>query len=97
MIGLESMFGAVWSVVKQKWSIEELIDRLSVSPRKTFGLSIPEIKEGEIASLTLFNPTSSYTFEENNIQSKCTNSAFIGKQLTGKVVGIINGTHIYIN
>lgn len=97
MIGLESLFGAVWSIVKQKWSIEELIDRLTVSPRKTFGLSIPDIKEGEIVSLTLFNPTSSYTFGENNIQSKCTNSAFIGKQLTGKVVGIINGTHIHIN
>jgi dihydroorotase len=97
MIGLESLFGAVWSVVKQKWSIEELIDRFSVSPRKTFGLSIPEMKEGEIANLTLFNPTSSYTFGLNNIHSNCSNSAFIGKELVGKVVGIINGPHIHIN
>ena len=97
MIGLESLFGAVWSVVKQKWSIEELIDRFSVSPRKTFGLSIPEMKEGEIANLTLFNPTSSYTFGLNNIHSNCSNSAFIGKEPVGKVVGIINGPHIHIN
>ena len=97
MIGLESLFGAVWSVVKQKWSIEELIDRFSVSPRKTFGLSIPEMKEGEIANLTLFNPTSSYTFGLNNIHSNSSNSAFIGKELVGKVVGIINGPHIHIN
>lgn len=97
MVGLESLFGAVWSVLNEKWTIAELVERLSVSPRKTFGLSIPQIKEGNTATLTLFNPNASHQFEENNIQSNCINSAFIGKQLMGKVIGIINGTHIHIN
>ena len=97
MVGLESLFGAVWSVVNKQWSITELVERLSVAPRKTFGLPIPEIKEGTTATLTLFNPAATYIFGENNIQSNCNNSAFIGKQLLGKVIGIINGTHIHIN
>ena len=97
MIGLESLFGTVWSVVNEQWSIAELVERLSVAPRKTFGLPIPEIKEGTTATLTLFNPATDYIFGENNIQSNCNNSAFIGKQLKGKVIGIINGTHIHIN
>ena len=97
MIGLESLFGVVWTLVNEQWSIAEFIETLSVSPRKTFGLPIPEIKEGPTATLTLFNPTTKYTFEENNILSNCKNSAFIGKQLMGKVIGIINGPHIHIN
>ena len=97
MIGLESLFGVVWTLVNEQWSIAEFIETLSVSPRKTFGLPIPEIKEGTTATLTLFNPTTKYTFEENNILSNCKNSAFIGKQLMGKVIGIINGPHIHIN
>ena len=97
MIGLESLFGAVWTVVKEKWTIAELVDCLSVSPRKIFGLALPQIKEGTTASLTLFNPNAAYLFGDNHIQSNCNNSAFIGKQLMGKVIGIIQGTQIHIN
>jgi dihydroorotase len=97
MIGLESLFGAVWSIVNGEWSIGDLVERLSVSPRKTFGLAVPEIKEGAAATLTLFNPGNQYFFTENDIKSKSKNSAFIGRQLKGKVIGIINGGKIYLN
>jgi dihydroorotase len=104
MIGLESLFGVVWSLVSfgsaqdiGKWSIGQLIEILSVSPRKIFGLPVPEFKEGVTATLTLFNPTTEYIFEEKNIQSKSKNSAFIGKKLKGTVIGIINGDKVYLN
>ena len=97
MIGLESLFGVVWSLVNEEWSIETLVEKLAVSPRKIFGLAIPEIKEGAAATLTLFNPFADYTFDENHIQSKSKNSAFMGRQLKGKVVGIINGGKTYFN
>jgi len=97
MIGLESLFGAVWSMVNGEWSIGDLVERLSVSPRKAFGLAVPEIKEGAIATITLFNPVTQYSFTENDIKSKSKNSAFTGRQLKGKVIGIINGSKIYLN
>jgi len=97
MIGLESLFGVVWSLVNEQTTIGDLVEKLSVNPRSIFGLSMPEIKEGAAATLTLFNPETECTFEETNIQSKSKNSAFIGKQLKGKVIGIINGTKTFFN
>ena len=97
MIGLESLFGGVSSLVSGEWPLEKLIDTLSVAPRKIFGLPIPEIKEGTVASLTLFNPLEEYIFERSMIQSKSANAAFIGKKLKGKVIGIINKNQLVLN
>lgn len=97
IIGLESLFGVTWSMVNGEWSINSLIDKLSVAPRKVFGLSMPEIKEGVAANLTLFNPGTEYLFEEGMIKSKSKNSAFVGKQLKGKVIGIVNKNQVVLN
>ena len=97
MIGLESLFGGISSIVCGEWPLEKLIETLSVTPRKIFGLPIPAIKEGIVASLTLFNPLEEYIFERSMIQSKSTNSAFIGKKLKGKVIGIVNKNQLVLN
>lgn len=97
MIGLETLFGVVWPIVKDSWKIDQLISLLTVAPRAIFGVAVPEIKEGSMASLTLFNPNADYVFEEKDICSKSKNSAFINKTLTGKVIGIINGNNVYLN
>ncbi|MEO6230910.1 MAG: dihydroorotase [Ferruginibacter sp.] len=97
MIGLETLFGIIWPIVKDSWEIEKLISLLTIAPRTIFNIVIPEIKEGSTASLTLFNPNAEYVFEEKDIRSKSKNSAFIDKKLTGKVIGIINGNKVYLN
>lgn len=97
MIGLESLFGAIWSMVNSQLSIEKAIEVLAIAPRKIFGLSIPVIEENAAASLTLFNPSTDYFFDEAMIKSKSVNSAFVGKQLKGRVIGIINGDKLYLN
>jgi dihydroorotase len=96
MIGLETLFGAIGTVNK-KTSTKDLIDILSINPRKIFGLEILTIKEGSKAKLTLFNPATKFIFEESMIRSKSKNSAFIGKPLKGKVIGIVNEKSIYLN
>ena len=52
---------------------------------------------GEAANLTLFDPAAEYVFTENMIRSKSKNSPFIGKQLKGKAVGIINNGKLQLN
>ena len=94
MIGLESLFGAVNGITN---SLDNLISRLTIEPRKIAGLSNPELKEGSPACLTLFNPDKKYIFEASDIRSKSKNTAFIGKELQGQVIGIINKNQIIIN
>ncbi|MCW3089819.1 MAG: dihydroorotase [Ferruginibacter sp.] len=104
MIGLESLFGVLGSVINNAknlpvndWPIEKLIYCLSIAPRKLFGITVPELKEGAKATLTLFDPAAEYIFDEKYIRSKSKNSAFVGKQLKGKVIGIVNGNKIHLN
>jgi dihydroorotase len=97
MIGLESLFGVLGSMVNAEWSIAALVEMLTINPRKIFGVVTPEIKEGATACLTLFNADEEYVFDEKMIKSKSKNSPFIGKKLKGKVIGIINKGKVELN
>jgi dihydroorotase len=70
---------------------------LSVNPRKLLGLNVSSIKENENACLTLFCPNEEWIYERNNVQSRSKNSPFVGKKLTGKVIGIINKDQVHLN
>lgn len=94
MIALETMFAVLMSC---GLPAGDFVQMQTINIRNIFGLPIPEIKEGETASLTLFVPGGEFTFEENMIRSKSKNSPFIGKQLKGKVIGIINRSNIQLN
>jgi dihydroorotase len=87
MISLETMFGVLLSC---GLSVDAFVKMQTINARHIFGLAVPEIKEGEMATLTLFTPGAEYVFEEKMIRSKSKNSPFIGKTLKGKVFGIIN-------
>lgn len=97
MIGLETLFGVLGKTVIGQWTLEKCIEALSVTPRTIFGLPVPEIKEAAAANITLFNADAEYVFDETMIKSKSKNSPFIGKELKGKVIGIINKGKIRLN
>ncbi len=94
MTGLESLFGVVNALSPGSHT---LIEQLTTRPRKIFGLTVPEIKEGSPACLTFYNPFETYIFTKAMTRSVSANNAFVGKELTGKVIGIINQTKIAIN
>ena len=91
-IGLESAFGSL----NQLLDIETVITLLSKG-RERYGLKSPEIKEGEAACLTLFNPDETYIFTDEHIKSTSKNSMFIGAELKGKVYSSINNNQHTIN
>jgi dihydroorotase len=96
MTGLETAY-AVLKTSLPGLSDEKCVGLLSINPRKLLGLNSASIKENEIACLTLYSPVAEWTYEKNNIQSRSKNSPFIGKKLTGKVIGIINKDQVHLN
>ena len=65
--------------------------------RSIFNVPPPSFAEGEKANLTLFLPEEEYIFREENIISKSKNNAFAGKELKGKVIGIIIKDRVHLN
>ncbi len=96
MIGLETTY-AVLNTVLPDISAEKWVSLLSQKPRELFGLEQVSLKEGNKAVLTLFNPSKKWTVTEKDIRSKSKNSPFIGKELTGKAMGIINGDRFVLS
>ena len=94
MIGLETAFAVVRNCLPEL-SIEKLVAAFSNNPRKIFDLPHASIDKNSTASITLFLPDQQWTVKE--FQSKSKNSAFAGKQLTGKPVGIINQDKLFLN
>jgi len=78
-------------------SQERLVEVLSTNPRKIFRKEIAGIRENEKAILTLFVPNQKWTVTESDLRSRSKNSPFIGKELTGKVIGIINKQKLFLN
>jgi dihydroorotase len=97
MIGLETCYGATAAALGHSLTPEKWVELISIQPRVITGMQVPTIKEGAPANVTIFDPSATYIFSENNIKSKSRNSAFIGKELKGKAVAVINNNQIQIN
>jgi dihydroorotase len=97
MIGLETCYGAVGAALCNELTVERWVELISIHPRTIAGINIPTIKEGAAANVTIFDPSATYVFDEQDIRSKSRNSAFIGKELKGKAVAVINNNQIQIN
>lgn len=84
--GIETCFVACLTFLKDELSLEVLIEKLTVNPRKLLNVKIPDIKEGEKADLCVFDTECSWTYNKNDVCSKSFNNPFIGKSFTSKVL-----------
>jgi dihydroorotase len=91
-IGLESCFGALNKALGTETSIKQLIGL-----KETFSIETNSIEVGNTANLSLFNPTTEWTFTEKNIHSASKNAALLGCELKGKVYGIISNKKLVLN
>lgn len=96
MIGLESCF-MVLNTICPLLKIEQMVRLLSGNARNIFKLSSSPIQAGSPVDITLFERDTTSDFSKDNIKSKSVNSAFIGRQLKGRVIGIINKERLYLN
>lgn len=85
-LGLESALGALLQVFSVKTAIKVL-----TSGKARFNINDTVIDEGSPANFSFFDPDREYTFQKEHIWSSSKNSLFLGKQLKGKVHGILVG------
>jgi len=97
IIGLETAIplGLTHLVIAGHLTLAEYIECCSMNPRKLLGLPKIQIKEGEPANLTIFDPNKQWRFEESDIRSKSRNTPFIGDEFTGRLVGVINRGKVF--
>jgi dihydroorotase len=96
MTGLETCYSVLKTVLPGV-SEERWVQLLSTNASTIFGLNNNNIAVNNPARLTLFQPNGTFTYLENNVRSKSTNSPFFNKPLAGKVTGIVNGGHLVLN
>jgi len=85
-----------WSITNMrllkpgKLSMEQVLEKLVVNPRKILNLKVPAIKVGEKANLTIFNTDEEWTYSNKEVRSKSKNSPYLGDTLTGRAMAIYN-------
>ena len=97
MIGLESCFGAINKVLVKKngMSLKSLIEKLTVNPRKVMSLEQNLFSIGCKAQITILDPNEKWTFKNEHILSKSSNSPFIGKELVGRIKYVISKNQLF--
>jgi dihydroorotase len=94
MITLQTLYGTVNAIMNDT---EALVKLFTENNRNIFNITKPTMEEGTKACLTIFEPNTEFIFEENMIVSKSKNSAFVGKMMKGKVVGVVNKGRMVLN
>lgn len=87
MIGLETLFSEVITH-NRGLSLAQIVAKLTIRPRQILRLPAVSVAEGQVASLTLFDPAGTWTYDRTLSKSK--NSPFLGQTLTGRVIGTVH-------
>lgn len=94
---LPTFYSNLLSLVSEVLPIELLLEKVTVAPRKILNLHPVRIVKGARASVGLFDPSVSWTFDQRTNPSKSINSPQWGAQLMGRCVGVVNGSVFYKN
>ncbi len=97
IVGLETELSLVLSelVNKNILTLEQMIEKLSINPRKILNIPVPKFTPGESADFTIFDADEVWTADVNNFKSKSINTPFNKRIMRGKAVGVINKKKMY--
>ncbi|MFN5784953.1 MAG: dihydroorotase [Flavobacteriia bacterium] len=67
-----------------------VLNALSINARHIAEIPLTPIEKGHKADLTVYDPITTWRFDRELIISETVNTDFVGKQMKGSVVGVIN-------
>jgi dihydroorotase len=99
IIGLETEIGIALTDLyhKKVLTLEQLIEKMAVNPRKILNIPVPKIQVGENANFTILDPDEVWTVDLDKFKSKSRNSPFNKRLLTGRAAGVINKSKMYFD
>lgn len=95
--GLETAFSILNMSTSKVLKLEQIVELLSINPRKILGVEIPVIDLHQDANLTVFDPYLEWTYTDQNRKSKSANNPLINKKLLGKATAVINKSQFILN
>tara|TARA_Y100000385_G_scaffold285543_1_gene345641 strand:+ start:1136 stop:2410 length:1275 start_codon:yes stop_codon:yes gene_type:complete len=96
-IGTQVAFPLALTYLQDFLGLEKIIQTMAINPRSVLQTEVPIIKEGHIADITLFNPTSKWVFSKENNLSLSENTPLLNTELNGKVIGTILKEKFHLN
>ena len=88
IVGSETAFPLLYThfVKNGSWSLQQLVDYLTIKPAQTFDLPYGKLEEGSLADLTIINLDKKTEIKAEDFYSKASNTPFIGYQVYGTPV-----------
>ncbi len=98
ILGLETQAGLALSELyaKKVLTLEQIVEKLAINPRKILNIPVPKFEEGETANITILDPDAVWTVDVKKFKSKSHNSPFDKRLMTGKAIGVINKGKMYL-
>ncbi len=97
MMGLELSFGLLVQLVgKDGLTLGRLVDAMSQAPARIAGTSVPKLKPGALAELTLIDPACRWIPAQHRLKTKSRNSPFLSSELGARVkLTMAHGTIVF--
>jgi dihydroorotase len=95
MIGLEVAIPSLLHLVQLgELPLTTMVERLTTSPARIFGLDGGSLKPGMVADVTIIDPENEWVVDEPSIASKSKNTPLLGMTLQGRATTTILGGEI---
>jgi dihydroorotase len=99
ILGLETAWGISCKrlIHEHKFDLSFVLEKMIDNPRTILNIPVPEVKVGQFANLTIFTTDDSWTFEKKHIKSKSKNTPYVGTEMKGKALAVVNKGRIHKN
>ena len=95
IVGSETAFPLLYThfVKNGDWTLQQLVDYLTIKPAQTFDLPYGKLEEGSLADLTIINLDQEREIKAEDFHSKANNTPFLGYKVYGNpVLTMVEGT-----
>lgn len=92
MTGIETSLGVVNTHLVMPGHIDyaRMVELMAINPRKIARLEPVTLAAGSPAKVTVFDPEVEWVVKADDMESKSKNSGFLGYELTGRAVDVVN-------